>query len=203
MHQDFQKRFRKRIEVETGAVGVYLAHQHKVDEARFTVESNRSGYIDDLPERFETSNRAPVSTPALQRLSGRDSGANTEKLAAGEYGRRSHTVGCLLRLARWTRPDISFAVWELSAPASPPGGTHMAAVKRQSRCRQGSRGLGPKRSTPGNRGPRDRPGLRWGFVGSDRAGCSGGGLSSKCRLLVTRRCWTEPPLRARPGVSWH
>jgi len=37
MYQDFQKQFKKRFEVKTGSVGVYLGNQIKVDDAKLTV----------------------------------------------------------------------------------------------------------------------------------------------------------------------
>ena len=168
MYQDFQKQFKKRFEVKTGSVGIYLGNQIKVDEAKFTVELNQSDYIDELLDRFEMTNCTPVSTPMVHRLSGQDSG---EKLAPGEHDRYRNMVGSLLYLACWTRPDISFAVSELSRFVSSPGQKHMAAVKHLLRYLQGSRELGLKYSKPGNSGPRDRPNMLWGFVDSDWAGC--------------------------------
>ena len=96
------------------------------------------------------TNCTPVSTPMVHRLSGQDSG---EKLAPGEHDRYRNMVGSLLYLACWTRPDISFAVSELSRFVSSPGQKHMAAVKHLLRYLQGSRELGLEYSKPGNRGP--------------------------------------------------
>ena len=39
-------------------------------------------------------------------------------------------VGSLLYVASWTRPDISFAVSELSQSVSNPGQLHLESVKR-------------------------------------------------------------------------
>ena len=125
MYQDFQKQFKKRVEVKTGSVGVYLGYQINVDEAKFAVKLNQSDYIDELLDRFEMTNCTPVSTPMVHRLSGQDSG---EKLAAGEHDRFRNMVGSLLYLACWTHPDISFAVSELSRFVSSPGQKHMASA---------------------------------------------------------------------------
>ena len=80
-------------------------------------------------------------------------------------------VGSLHYSACWTRPDISFAVSELSRFVSSPGQKHMAAVKHLLRYLQGSHELGLKYSKPGNSCPGDRPNMLWGFVDSDWAGC--------------------------------
>ena len=60
MYQDFQKQFKKRFEVKTGSVGIYLGNQIKVDEAKFTVELNQSYYIDELLNRFQNDELAAV-----------------------------------------------------------------------------------------------------------------------------------------------
>jgi hypothetical protein len=80
-------------------------------------------------------------------------------------------VGSLLHLACWTRPDISFAVSELSRFVSAPGQLHMAASKHLVRYIQGSSELGILYSKPSNSGPMNQPNVLWGFVDSDWAGC--------------------------------
>ena len=168
MYHDFQKQFKKRFEVKTGSVGVYLGNQIKVDDAKLTVELNQSDYIDELLERFEMTDCTEASTPLVHRLSAQDSGA---KLSASEHERNRNMVGSLLYLACWSRPDISLAVSELSRFVSCPGEKHMVAVKHLLRYLKGSRELGLKYSKPGNSGPMDRPNKLWGFVDSDWAGC--------------------------------
>jgi hypothetical protein len=184
MYQDFQKQFKKRFEVKTGSVGVYLGNQIKVDDAKLTVELNQSDYIDELLERFEMTDCTEASTPLVNRLSAQDSGA---KLSASEHERYRNMVGSLLYLACWSRPDISLAVSELSRFVSCPGEKHMIAVKHLLRYLKGSRELGLKYSKPGNSGPMDRSNKLWGFVDSDWAGCPD-----------SRRC----PIRLCPNAQW-
>ena len=70
-------------------------------------------------------NCLPVLTPLVQRLSMLNSG---EKLSAADKPLYHNMVGSLLYLACWTRPDIFFAVSELSQCVSAPGQNHMQAV---------------------------------------------------------------------------
>ncbi len=76
----------------------------------------------------------PVSTPMLQRLSAEH---GSVKLSVPDHDLYRNMVGSLLYLARWTRPDISFAVSELSRFVSAPGHLHMAAAKHLVRYIQG------------------------------------------------------------------
>jgi hypothetical protein len=76
-------------------------------------------------------------------------------------------VGSLLYLSCWTRPDISFAVSELSRFVSDPGLVHMQAAKRVIRYLKGTKELKLRYSRP--------EGVKinqlWGYVDSDWAGC--------------------------------
>jgi hypothetical protein len=111
LYQDFQKQFKKRFDVKTGSVGVYLGNQITVDHTKLTVDLNQTEYVRELLERFDMSNCLPVSTPMVQRLSVQNSG---EKLSTAEQVLYRNMVGSLLYLACWTRPDITLAVSELS-----------------------------------------------------------------------------------------
>ena len=75
----------------------------------------------------------------VQRLSAQYSG---EKLSADEQALYRNMVGSLLYLACWTRPDIAFAVSELSRFVSAPGLNHMQAVKHLLRYLKGTSELG-------------------------------------------------------------
>ena len=85
----------------------------------------------------------------VQRLSALNSG---EKLSAEEQVLYRNMVGSLLYLACWSRPDISFAVSELSRFVSSPGQNHMQAVKHLLRYLKGTSELGLRYSKPKNRG---------------------------------------------------
>ena len=75
-------------------------------------------------------------------------------------------MGSLLYLARWSRPDIAFAVSELSTFVSCPGQTHMVAAKHLLRYLNGTKNPGLLYS-----GPASRANILWGYVDSDWAGC--------------------------------
>jgi hypothetical protein len=168
MYKRFQQNFAKRFEVKSGNVAVYLGNRITVDPNKLTVNIDQTQYIDELLARFEMSDCNPVSTPMIQRLSTIDGG---EKLSVKDHEMYRNMVGSLLYLACWTRPDISFAVSELSRFVSSPGHFHMAAVKHLIRYLQGSRELGLTYSKPSNSGPMNQPNILWGFVDSDWAGC--------------------------------
>ena len=90
----------------------------------------------------------------VQRLSMLNRG---EKLSADDQALYRNMVGSLLCLACWTRPDISFAVLELSRFVSAPGQNHMQAVKHLLRYIKGASELGVLYSKPKNSGPMDHP----------------------------------------------
>ena len=69
LYQDFQKQFKRRFDVKTGSVGVYLGNQISVDHAKLTVDLNQTEYVRELLERFNMTSCLPVSTPMVQRLS--------------------------------------------------------------------------------------------------------------------------------------
>jgi len=77
-------------------------------------------------------------------------------------------VGSLLYLACWTRPDISFAVSELSRFVADPGQNHMLSTKRVLRYLRGTKDLGLQYTRPtGSLANR-----LYGYVDSDWAGCA-------------------------------
>ena len=168
MYKVFQQKFTKRFEVKSGKAAVYLGNRITVDSNKLTVNIDQTQYIDELLERFHMTDCNPVSTPMLQRLSAEHGGV---KLSVPDHDLYRNMVGSLLYLACWTRPDISFAVSELSRFVSAPGHLHMAAAKHLVRYIQGSRELGILYSKPSHSGPMNQPNVLWGFVDSDWAGC--------------------------------
>ena len=82
-------------------------------------------------------------------------------------------VGSLLYLASWTRPDIAFAVSQLSRFVSNPGKPHLEAAKRVFRYINKTKKLGLTYSSPVSLPgmPVFPPNTLWGYVDSDWAGC--------------------------------
>ena len=149
-------------------MGVYLGNKISVNQEKLTVDLNQSEYVQELLERFNMSDSLPTSTPIVHRLSEANGG---EKLSPLEHEQYRNMVGSMLYLACWSRPDIAFAVSELSRFVSSPGQNHMKAVKHLLRYLKGTQDLGLKFAKPKNTGPMDRPNILWGFVDSDWAGC--------------------------------
>ncbi len=72
-------------------------------------------------------------------------------------------MGSFLYFACWTRPDIAFAVSELSRFVSDPGTGYMQAAKRVLRYIKGTKDLGLKFTCPAD----GSLNLLWGYVDSD------------------------------------
>ena len=89
-------------------------------------------------------------------------------LSSEDHATYRMAVGSLLYLACWTRPDISFAVSELSRFVSAPAEAHMKAVKHLVRYLRGTMDLGLLYSkTAGGAGP---PSVLTAYVDADWAG---------------------------------
>ncbi len=67
LYQEFQKQFRKRFDVKTGSVRVYLWNQILVEHRKLTADLNQTKYVQELLERFNMTNCLPVPTPMGQR----------------------------------------------------------------------------------------------------------------------------------------
>ena len=78
-------------------------------------------------------------------------------------------IGSLLYVANWTRPDISFAVSELSRMLSNPGQKHLTAAKRVFRYLKGTITLTLQYKSKATNGIGAN--ILWGFVDSDWGGC--------------------------------
>ena len=165
MYQSFQKQFKKRFDIKTGSELVYLGNQIVVDAEKFNVTLDQTQYIDDLLARFEMDKSTPVATAMVERLSESNRG---NSLSKDEQARYRVIVESLIYLSCWSRPDISFAVSELSRFVSGPGEVHMVAAKHLLRYIKGTRDL---RLSYSRRCPTDKLNLLWGFVDSDWAGC--------------------------------
>lgn len=106
-----------------------------------------------------------VATPMVTRLSESDRG---DELSTEEKSQYRVIVGSVLYLACWTRPDIAFAVSELSRFVSDPGSVHMQAAKRVLRYLKGTKDLGLRFTRPSDGSLNQL----WGYVDSDWAGCA-------------------------------
>jgi hypothetical protein len=164
VYASLRDQLRKRFDIKTGPVDVYLGNRISVDSENFNASIDQSAYIDDLLTKFGLGDSNPVATPIVQRLSAVDRG---NSVAKADHDLYRVMVGSLLYLSCWTRPDISFAVSELSRFVSDPGLVHMQAAKRVIRYLKGTKELKLRYSRP--------EGVKinqlWGYVDSDWAGC--------------------------------
>jgi hypothetical protein len=177
MYAKFQKLLKDRFDIKSGAVGVYLGNNIVVESECFKVSIDQSTYIQDILDKFEMDNSHPVGTPITKRLSVAERG---EELSPELRSTYRVMVGSLLYLACWTRPDIAFAVSELSRFVSDPGGTHMQAAKRVLRYLKGTKDLGLRYTRP----LVDSLDELWGCVDSDWAGCADTRKSTTGYVLV-------------------
>lgn len=100
-------------------------------------------YVKSILERFNLANCNPVSTPAdaSLKLSKQMSPTTQTEIDEMKQIPYQEAVGCLTYLAQATRPDISFAVNQVSQFNSNPGLTHWSAVKRIMRYLRGTSGF--------------------------------------------------------------
>ena len=181
LYVEFQKAFQKRFELKTGPVDTYLGNEIAVDHKRQIVHLNQTGYIDDLLDKFGMKNANAVLSPIDHRMSTNDSSA---KLSSADHALYRNCVGSLLYLACWTRPDISFAVSELSRFVAAPCASHWEAAKRLMRYVKGTRDLGLIYSRPNSTSSVEKPNTLWGYVDSDWAGCPDSRKSTSGYVLM-------------------
>lgn len=159
-----RNQLKKRFDIKTGPVDVYLGNKITVEPDKFNTSIDQTVYIDNLLSRFSMSDCHPVGTPMVRRLSNVERG---NSLMKEDHAMYRVLVGSLLYLSCWTRPDICFAVSELSRFVSDPGEIHMKAAKRVLRYLKGTMDLRLNYSRPEG----DKLNQLWGYVDSDWAGC--------------------------------
>jgi len=155
-----------------------------MEKAEGKVCLDQVAYLDELLQKFGMDKSTPVKTPMEDRLSEANRGKTLTKEDQAKY---RMIVGSLLYLSCWTRPDISFAVSELSRFVSSAGEVHMKAAQRVLRYLKGTRELGLqcKKSN-------DQVNILWGCVDSDWAGCLDARRSTSGYVLLFNGC----------AVSW-
>ena len=128
---------------------------------------DQTHYVQSILDKYEMSQTNGKSTPIAARLSARDQPSTMDSVKQEEY---RAVVGALLYVAMWTRPDIAFAVSDLSRFVSHPGHSHVEASKRVLRYLQSTKSLGLTYSRPSDTATHP-PNVLWGYVDSDWAGC--------------------------------
>ena len=164
VYASFRELLKKRFDIKTGPVDIYLGNKIRVEPDKFNASVDQTTYIADLLSKFGLSDSRPVGTPMVRRLSNQDCGSSLSKEDHANY---RVIVGSLLCLSCWTRPDICFAVSELSSFVADPGEKHMIAAKRVLRYLEGTAEVSLSYSRPEGA----KVNQLWGFVDSDWAGC--------------------------------
>ena len=127
-----------------------------------------------------------MDKPIASRLTVQDQPEVPNSTAQELYPVYRGMIGSLLYLASWTRPDMAFAVSELSRFVSNPGKPHLEAAKRVFRYLK-------KTLSPGlvyRSSPSAMPSnTLWGYVDSDWAGCPDSPSSSVYFGLCVHAQW--------------
>ena len=163
LYQSFREDFWTLFDVKSGSLSVYLGNKVTVDSACQKVELEQEEYLHEVLDKFGMQDSVSVPTPMVARLSAVNSG---EKLDSKAHELYRVFVGSLLYLSCWSRPDIAFAISELSRFVSDQYHTHMVAAKHLLRYLNGTKQLGLVYSAP-----TDNVNILWGYVDLDWAGC--------------------------------
>jgi hypothetical protein len=124
---------------DLGEPKFFLGMEIERDRPRRTIKLSQQRYIGDLLEKFNLSEARPKAVPAdLQRLLPGDDNTCEEE---GKYP-YCELVGALLWVSTRTRPDISYAVGELTRFMGGYTQQHWEAAKTVLRYLKGTRSLG-------------------------------------------------------------
>jgi len=180
LYLEFQGKIQQKFDVKTGDVDNYLGNRITINEQEGKIRLDQEAYLDEVLKRFNMDKCTPVKTPMEERLSEANRGQTLSKEDQAKY---RMIVGSLLYLACWSRPDISYAVSELSRFVSSAGEVQMKAAQRVLRYLKGTKELGlqyTKMSDPTN--------VLWGYVDSDWAGCLDTRKSTSGYVLLFNGC---------------
>ena len=114
---------------------MYLGNKICVDKEKFNASIDQTSFVDELLARFGLMDCQPVGTPIVVRLTNMDRG---KPISQDQHVVYRNMVGNLFYLSCLSRPDICFAVSELSRFVADPGETHMKAAKRVLRYLKGT-----------------------------------------------------------------
>lgn len=120
-------------------IGMHIAR----DNTSGKISLDQRKYTEEILDRFNMSDCNPVKTPAdgnqkLSRLMSPKNDAETLEMSKVPY---QEAVGCLIHLVQGTRPDIAYAVHDVSRFNNNPGKEHWSAVKQIFRYLKGTMDL--------------------------------------------------------------
>ena len=125
-----------------GTLSWYLGCSVDHNRSAGTLSLSQPAYVQEILQRANMADCKPVSTPITDRLYAPESAPAQEELDALKDIPFRETLGALLYLAVCSRPDIAFAVNQLSRHASNPRLVHWSAAKRVLRYLKGTASLG-------------------------------------------------------------
>lgn len=157
--EEFKTRFEMK---DLGAVEIILGMQITRDRPNRRLHVSQNEYLEHVLERFGMAESKPVSTP-IERALAKVPIESDEKLEPNIPYRQA--VGSLIYLVTGTRPDIAFAVSQVSKFLESPHNVHWAGVKRIMRYLAGTRTHGIQ--FDGKKGTDIT-----GYSDSDYAGCA-------------------------------
>jgi hypothetical protein len=138
--KEIESRFKLK---DLGTVSVYLGMNFAFPEPGVATINQRS-YIDKMVARFGLGMAKPKNLPLPSGIMLTKADMPTterDKLSMANYPYRA-LIGSLMYAARGTRPEISFAVSQLSKFNQNPGQTHWKAANTVLRYLKGSSDLG-------------------------------------------------------------
>ena len=144
----FKREISRRVEIkDLGALTWCLGMKVDQDLAGGTVRVSQSLFIDDLLKKADMVSARPSAVPAtpdvvLSRRMCPVSAEELSEMAEPPYAQYRSLVGSVMYLAVCTRPDISFAVSQLSRVMDNPGRVHWAELLVLLRYLNGSREKG-------------------------------------------------------------
>lgn len=163
LHETFQM---KDLGVAKNCVGI------EINRGKDFIELNQTKYIQKILQRFGMSDCKPVKTPCElhQKLSAEV--VNEENCLVGKVAYQE-AVGSLLYLTQATRPDIAFAVNNVSRYNTKHNSVHWQAVKRIFRYLRGTADLKLRYTKPTEYQLEMYSDADWGSEIDDRKSCSG------------------------------
>ena len=184
MFREFRKKFEKKFKIKTcDQVDSFLGVRVLLDPVKKCLTIHQRHYIEACLQKFNLADCKGVHTPmAGCRLSVKDQPDHVDSTMQSLY---REMVGSLLFIASWTRPDIAFAVSELSRFISNPGSVHLTAAKRVFRYLKQTVSDGITYRLGMDEFPIN---TLWGFVDSDWAGCPDTRRSTSGSVFILIHC---------------
>ena len=129
---------------DMGEPAFMLGVEIRRDREAGTIHISQRRYILDMLEEFgmQDSNAVKTPLPANCALTKDMSPSTPEEVADMADVPYREAVGKLIHPANWTRPDIAYAVSQVSRYMKSPGREHWKAVKHIMRYLKGTAGLG-------------------------------------------------------------